>query len=61
VSTHLLYQLNADDEEWLNQKRLMDAVIGYLAGANDIIFHPGSYFGKPVEEAMPVHPSPFRV
>jgi len=48
--------LNADEEEWpKSRKRLMDAAYyGNLAGATDIIFHPGSYFGKPAEEVLPV-------
>jgi deoxyribonuclease-4 len=33
----------------------MDAAIyGNLAGATDIIFHPGSYFGKPPMEVLPI-------
>src|SRR5688572_17039471 len=48
VSVHAPYfiNLNADDEEWpKSRKRLMDAAhFGNLAGATDIIFHPGSYF-----------------
>jgi deoxyribonuclease-4 len=58
LSIHAPYyiNLNADDEEWpKSRKRLMDAAhYGYLAGATDIIFHPGSYFGKPVNEALQV-------
>lgn len=48
VSVHAPYfiNLNANDEEWpKSRKRLMDAAhYGNLAGATDIIFHPGSYF-----------------
>jgi deoxyribonuclease-4 len=48
VSVHAPYfiNLNADEEEWpKSRKRLMDAAhYGNLAGATDIIFHPGSYF-----------------
>jgi deoxyribonuclease-4 len=48
LSVHAPYfiNLNADNEEWpKSRKRLMDAAhYGYLAGATDIIFHPGSYF-----------------
>ncbi|MBK8821685.1 MAG: TIM barrel protein [Anaerolineales bacterium] len=48
LSIHAPYffNLNATDEEWpKSRKRLMDAAhYGYLAGATDIIFHPGSYF-----------------
>ncbi len=58
VSVHAPYfiNLNADDEEWpKSRKRLMDAAVyGYLAGATDIIFHPGSYFGKPPDEVLPL-------
>ena len=50
LSVHAPYfiNLNASDEEWpKSRKRLMDAAhYGYLAGATDIIFHPGSYFGN---------------
>lgn len=49
ISVHAPYfiNLNASDEEWpKSRKRLMDAAYyGFLAGATDIIFHPGSYFG----------------
>ncbi len=54
LSIHAPYfiNLNATDEEWINsRKRLMDAAyFGYLAGATDIVFHPGSSFGVPVNE-----------
>jgi deoxyribonuclease-4 len=61
VSVHAPYfiNLNADDEEWpKSRKRLMDAAhYGHLAGASDIIFHPGSYFGLPplqvLDKAIP--------
>ncbi len=56
ISVHAPYfiNLNADEEEWpKSRKRLMDAAYyGYLAGATDIIFHPGSYFGKLPSEIM---------
>jgi deoxyribonuclease IV len=56
LSVHAPYfiNLNADDEEWpKSRKRLMDAALyGNLAGATDIIFHPGSYFGQPVDEVL---------
>src|ERR671925_1612507 len=49
LSVHAPYfiNLNALDEEWpKSRKRLMDAAVyGNLAGATDVIFHPGSYFG----------------
>lgn len=58
ISVHAPYfiNLNADEEEWpKSRKRLMDAAYyGNLAGATDIIFHPGSYFGKPPEEVLPL-------
>jgi len=58
ISIHAPYfiNLNADDEEWgKSRQRLMDAAhYGNLAGATDIIFHPGSYFGKPPEEVLPI-------
>jgi deoxyribonuclease-4 len=57
LSVHAPYfiNLNADDEEWpKSRKRLMDAAhFGNLAGATDIIFHPGSYFGNPPDEVLP--------
>lgn len=56
ISVHAPYfiNLNADEEEWpKSRKRLMDAAFyGNLAGATDIIFHPGSYFGQPVDEVL---------
>jgi deoxyribonuclease-4 len=56
VSVHAPYyiNLNASEEEWVNsRKRLMDAAhYGNLAGATDIIFHPGSYFNQPVDEVL---------
>jgi len=58
ISVHAPYyiNLNANDEEWpKSRKRLMDAAhFGNLAGATDIIFHPGSYFGKSSEIVLPV-------
>lgn len=57
LSVHAPYfiNLNANEEEWpKSRKRLMDAAYyGNLAGATDIIFHPGSYFVQPVEEVIP--------
>ncbi len=56
LSVHAPYfiNLNGSSDEWPNsKKRLMDAAyFGNLAGATDIIFHPGSYFGQPVEEVL---------
>jgi len=58
LSVHASYfiNLNADDEEWPKaRKRLMDAAhYGNLAGATDIIFHPGSYFERPPTEVLKV-------
>jgi len=58
LSVHAPYfiNLNAGDEEWpKSRQRLMDAAhFGYLAGATDIIFHPGSYFERPPEEVLKV-------
>ena len=58
LSVHASYffNLNALDEEWpKSRKRLMDAAhYGNLAGATDIIFHPGSYFGNPPAEVMKI-------
>ena len=58
LSIHAPYyiNLNADAEEWpKSRQRLMDAAhFGFLAGATDIIFHPGSYFGKPAEDVLPI-------
>jgi len=58
ISVHAPYyiNLNADVEEWQkSRQRLMDAAhFGNLAGATDIIFHPGSYFGKSPKQVMPL-------
>jgi deoxyribonuclease IV len=58
ISIHAPYfiNLNADEEEWpKSRKRLMDAAhYGYLAGATDIIFHPGSYFGQDSHEVVKI-------
>jgi deoxyribonuclease IV len=58
ISVHAPYfiNLNADDEEWpKSRQRLMDAATyGHLAGATDIIFHPGSYFERPPAEVLPL-------
>jgi deoxyribonuclease-4 len=58
LSVHAPYfiNLNAMDEEWpKSRKRLMDAAhYGNLAGATDIIFHPGSYFGNDPAEVLKV-------
>jgi deoxyribonuclease IV len=58
LSVHAPYfiNLNATEEEWpKSRKRLMDAAhYGYLAGATDIIFHPGSYFGNDPVDVLKV-------
>jgi deoxyribonuclease IV len=57
ISVHAPYyiNLNASDEEWpKSRQRLMDAAhYGNLAGATDIVFHPGSYFGLSPNEVLP--------
>jgi deoxyribonuclease-4 len=58
ISVHAPYfiNLNATDEEWpKSRKRLMDAAhYGNLAGATDIIFHPGSYFNQPPDDVVAI-------
>ncbi len=58
LSVHAPYyiNLNATAEEWpKSRKRLMDAAhYGYLAGATDIIFHPGSYFTNDPAEVLKI-------
>ncbi len=58
LSVHAPYfiNLNANEEEWpKSRKRLMDAAhYGRLAGATDIIFHPGSYFENDPAEVLKV-------
>jgi deoxyribonuclease-4 len=58
LSVHAPYfiNLNGSDEEWpKSRKRLMDAAhYGNLAGATDIIFHPGSYFEREPGEVLKV-------
>lgn len=58
VSVHAPYfiNLNANDDEWPKScQRLMDAAhYGNLAGATEIIFHPGSYFERPADEVLKV-------
>lgn len=57
ISVHAPYyiNLNADEAEWpKSRQRLMDsAYYGHLAGATDIVFHPGSYFELPPEKVLP--------
>jgi deoxyribonuclease IV len=58
ISVHAPYfiNLNASPDEWPNsRKRLMDAAhYGNLAGATDIIFHPGSYFERTPGDVLKV-------
>jgi deoxyribonuclease IV len=58
LSVHATYffNINGTDEEWpKSRKRLMDACYyGNLAGATDIIFHPGSYFQQPAAEVLKI-------
>ena len=58
LSVHGPYyiNLNGDDEKWPRlRKYLMDAAyFGKLAGATDIIFHPGSLFARPSAEVLAV-------
>jgi deoxyribonuclease-4 len=58
LSVHAPYyiNLNADEPEWpKSRQRLMDAAhYGHLAGATDIIFHPGSYFGAEPAEVLKI-------
>lgn len=58
LSVHAPYfiNLNANDDEWpKSRKRLMDAAhFGNLAGATEIIFHPGSYFQMDPAEVLEV-------
>ena len=58
LSVHAPYyiNLNADSEEWpKSRKRLMDAAYyGFLAGATDIVFHPGSYFEQEPQQVLEI-------
>jgi len=58
LSVHAPYyiNLNADSDEWpKSRKRLMDAAyFGHQAGARDIVFHPGSYFGQSPDQVLQV-------
>ena len=58
ISVHAPYfiNLNADDEEWpKSRQRIMDAArMGHLAGATEIVIHPGGYLGKEPAEVMPL-------
>lgn len=56
LSVHGPYyiNLNAEDEKWprLRQYLMAAAHFGNLAGATDIVFHPGSYFARPADEVL---------
>jgi deoxyribonuclease-4 len=56
LSVHAPYfiNLNADSTEWpKSRQRIMDAArSGRLAGATDIVIHPGSYFGRDPKEVL---------
>jgi deoxyribonuclease-4 len=58
LSVHAPYfiNLNGSEEEWpKSRQRLMDAAYyGNLAGATDIIFHPGSYFEQPPADVLKI-------
>lgn len=58
LSVHAPYyiNLNADEAEWpKSRQRLMDAAhYGDLAGATDIVFHPGSYFEAKPDEVLKI-------
>lgn len=58
ISVHAPYyiNLNAIPEEWYkSKKRIVDAAYyGSLAGATDIVFHPGTYFGHPPSEVLAI-------
>jgi deoxyribonuclease-4 len=58
LSVHAPYfiNLNADAKQWPpSRERLMKAArAGFKAGATDIIFHPGTYFGQPPEQVYRV-------
>jgi deoxyribonuclease-4 len=58
LSVHAPYfiNLNADSTEWpKSRRRIMDAAhFGNLAGATDVVIHPGSYFGRPPAEVLRV-------
>lgn len=58
LSVHAPYYINlyARDDAWpRSRQRLLDAAhYGALAGATDIIFHPGSYFKHAPDVVLPV-------
>jgi len=58
LSVHAPYfiNLNANANMWpAGRERLMKAArAGFKAGATDIVFHPGSYFGQPPQQVYPI-------
>ena len=58
ISVHAPYyiNLNANHSEWPKSRlRLMDAAkYGFLSGATDIVFHPGSYFDTSPEDVLKI-------
>jgi len=58
LSVHAPYyiNLNAEEAKWPRLRQyLMDAAhYGHLAGATDVVFHPGSYFDRSPAEALRV-------
>jgi deoxyribonuclease-4 len=58
LSVHAPYfiNLNAGRQQWpASRERLMKAArAGFKAGATDIVFHPGSYFGRPPKQVYPI-------
>jgi len=58
LSVHASYfiNVNADEEEWIKsrQRLLKAAHYGNLAGATDVIFHPGTSFGNDRHRIYPV-------
>lgn len=58
LSVHAPYyiNLNCDEEKWERLRLYLTnaAYFGNLAGATDIVFHPGSYFERPIDEVFKV-------
>jgi deoxyribonuclease IV len=58
LSVHAPYYINVngDTDQWpKSRKRLMDsAYFGFLAGATDIVFHPGTYFNNPPQDVLKI-------
>jgi deoxyribonuclease-4 len=58
LSIHAPYyiNLNGDEEKWPHLRHyLIDAArFGNLAGATDVIFHPGTYFGRSPEDVLKI-------